>query len=45
MTMTTMKYNIVKTAEGSATTYRVAGMEQADNQAICQALTEAAKDV
>ena len=40
-----MKYNIVKTAEGSATTYRVAGMEQADNQAICQALTEAAKDV
>lgn len=40
-----MKYNIVKTAEGGVTTYRVAGMEQTDNQAICQALTEAAKDV
>lgn len=40
-----MKYSIVKTAEGSMTTYRVAGMEQADNLAICQALTEAAKDV
>lgn len=40
-----MNYNIVKTAEGSMTTYRVVGAEQADNQAICQALTEAAKDV
>lgn len=40
-----MNYNIVKTAEGSITTYRVVGMEQADNLAICQALTEAAKDV
>lgn len=40
-----MKYKIVKTAEGSMTTYRVAGMEQADNLAICQALAEAAKDV
>lgn len=40
-----MNYNIVKTAEGGVTTYRVVGMEQADNLAICQALTEAAKDV
>ena len=40
-----MKYNIVKTTEGSVTTYRVSGMEQADNLAICQALTEAVKDV
>lgn len=45
MTMTTMNYNIVKTAEGSMTTYRVVGVEVADNLAICQALTEAAKDV
>lgn len=40
-----MNYNIVKTAEGSMTTYRVIGIEQADDAAICQALTEAAKDV
>lgn len=39
------KFNIVKTAEGSMTTYRVVGVEVADNLAICQALTEAAKDV
>lgn len=39
------RFNIVKTAEGSMTTYRVADIEQADNLAICQALTEAAKDV
>ena len=38
-------YTIVKTAEGSMTTYRVIGIEQADDAAICQALTEAAKDV
>ena len=45
MTMKTMKYNIVKTADGGVTTYRVVGVEVADNLAICQALTEAAKDV
>lgn len=38
-------YNIVKTADGSMTTYRVVGAEQADDAAICRALTEAAKDV
>ena len=38
-------YTIVKTAEDSMTTYRVIGIEQADDAAICQALTEAAKDV
>ena len=43
--MATMKYNIVKIAEGSMTTYRVVDVEQADNLAICQALTEVAKDV
>ena len=37
-------YNIVKSAEGSTTTYRVEGIETANNAAICQALTEAAKD-
>ena len=37
-------YNIVRTAEGSMTTYRVADVERADNDAICQALTAAAKD-
>ena len=37
-------YNIVRTADGGMTTYRVVGMETADNAAICQALTEAAKD-
>jgi len=45
MAMATMNYNVVKTTEGSMTIYRVVGAEQADNAAICQALTEAAKDV
>ena len=38
-------YIIVKTAEGSMTTYRVANVDTADDVAICQALSEAAKDI
>lgn len=38
-------YIIVKTAEGSITTYRVANVDTADEVAICQALSEAAKDI
>lgn len=38
-------YIIVKTAEGSTTTYRVANANTADEVAICQALSEAAKDI
>ena len=38
-------YNIVKTAEGRMTTYRVEGMNSADTAAICAALTEVANDL
>lgn len=38
-------YIIVKTAEGSMTTYRVANVDTADEVAICHALSEAAKDI
>lgn len=38
-------YIIVKAAEGSTTTYRVANANTADEVAICQALSEAAKDI
>lgn len=38
-------YNIVKTAEGRMTTYKVEGMNSADTAAICAALTEAANDL
>lgn len=38
-------YTVVRTADGRMTTYRVMGIETADNAAICQALTEAARDV
>lgn len=38
-------YHIVKTADDSMTTYKVVGMDRADDAAICQALTAAAQDV
>lgn len=43
--MTKIDYTIVKTSQCGMTTYCVANIDAANDIAICQALTEAAKDV